>query len=127
MAHQNKSITSHLKMPIASQMSLQNWKSKIALNDLPLHKSHSINKNVEYAQKSDSKESEQSEQLHSIKLIFETKSNNQFKFLKLGTKVKKFQSQMKPTQKHLAFCLKSPQNSSLITLPTLFPKCQKLK
>ena len=75
-------------MSIASQMPSQNLKPQFALKNLSLHKSHSINKFATTAlQKSDNKEGEQSEDLDSIKPIFDTNSRNQHKFSILGAKL----------------------------------------
>ena len=72
-------------MTIASQIPPQNLEPQFALNNLPLHKSHSINKFALNAlQKSDSKDCEQSERLDSMRPIFDTNSNNHHKFLKLS-------------------------------------------
>ena len=50
---------------MASQIPLQNLKRQFALNNLPLHKSHSIKKFAANAlQKSDNKECEKSKQKH---------------------------------------------------------------
>ena len=88
LATKSKVINPHLNMSIAPQMPSQNLKPQFALKNLPLHKSHSINKFATNAlQKSDNKEGEQSEQLDSIKPIFDTNSSNQHKFLKLGAKL----------------------------------------
>ena len=75
-------------MPIASQMPLQNSEQHVALNNLPLHNSHFINKFAASAlQQSDDKEWEQFEQLEPIKRKSDTNTNNYHKFLKLGAKV----------------------------------------
>ena len=88
LAHQNKAINPYLKMPIASKIPLQNPKPQLALNNLPLHKSHSFNKFAAFTlQKSDNKKREQSEQFNPIKPIFDINSNNHHKFLKFCAKI----------------------------------------
>ena len=68
---QNEDINPHLNMSIASQMPLLNLKPQLALNNLPLNKSHSINKFAANAlQKSDNKGYQQYEKIDPIKPIF---------------------------------------------------------
>ena len=80
-------INPRLYMPIAPQMPSEYLKPQFALNILPLHKSHSINKSATISlQTSDNKRCEQSEQLDPIKPIFDTNSSSQHKSFKLSAK-----------------------------------------
>ena len=100
-------------MSIASQIPLQNFKPHFALNILPLHKSHSINKFAANALlKWDNKEWEKSEQLDPIVRIFDTNSNIHLKFFKLSANAQN--SNYKYDQsKNTLFCPRQTQNSSV--------------
>ena len=66
-------------------------KPKFQINNLPVHKTNSLNNFVANTfQKSGSKECEQSEQLSPISPIYDFKSTNHRKFSKLGAKLKSF-------------------------------------
>ena len=91
LTHPNKSLNPLLKSTIDSLIPLTNSKSQFALDNLPLHKSHSVKNFAAYTlQKSDSKECEQSEQLSPMKPIFDTNLNSHNKFFKLGAKIQNF-------------------------------------
>ena len=81
LAPETKNLNLHLNNSIALQMPSRKLKPQFALNNLTLHKSHSVNKFATNAlQESDNKESETYEQLDTIKTIFDTNSSNQHKF-----------------------------------------------
>ena len=104
-------------MSITPQTHSFNLKQQFALNNLPLHKSHSINKFAAKAlKKSDNKEREQSIQLDPIKPIFDTNSNNHHKFFKLGAKVPNSKYKYNPLQ-----------NNSLIVQDKLSFQVSKIK
>ena len=94
LTHHNEAINPHLKMPIASQITLQNSKPQFAVNNQPLLKSHSFKKIAAYAlRNSDIKECEQSEELDQIKPMFNTKSSNHHKFFKPAGKLVRISNQ----------------------------------